>query len=258
MRWYAGTSGYSYKEWKGVFYPEDLPNDQMLAYYAKHLTAVEINNTFYRMPRTAVLENWAACVPEDFRFVIKAPRRITHQQRLQSAEDSVRYLIASLSALGNKLGAVLFQLPPSLRCDRDRLADFLDTLPHTLPTAFEFRHPSWHDEAIYTLLAERGVALCAAEDDDNPGPERIVTAPWLYLRLRKADYTDQALKDWARRGQATGVASGYAFFKHEDEATGPGFAARFLALTRTRERRAPQPAAPRPRPGVPGAASEGG
>jgi len=255
MRWYAGTSGYSYKEWKGVFYPEDLPAEQMLAYYAGQLPTVEINNTFYRMPRTSVLEHWASVVPDHFRFVIKASRRITHQHRLKDAGEPVRYLVDALGALNGKLGAVLFQLPPNLRGDRDRLAAFLDLLPDGLPAAFEFRHPSWNEPEVFDLLSERRAALCVAEDDDSEVPERIATAPWLYLRLRRADYTDEALTDWIRRCQAAGAESGYVFFKHEDDGAGPAMASRFMALTRTRTRKAPKPAAPRRKPADAGAIS---
>jgi uncharacterized protein YecE (DUF72 family) len=240
MQWYAGTSGYSYKAWKGVFYPDDLPADQMLAYYAQQLSAVEINNTFYRMPRSSVLENWAAAVPEHFKFVIKASRRITHHHRLKQAEEPTGHLLNSLGALGDKLGAVLFQLPPNLRADRDRLAAFLDLLPDDLPAAFEFRHPSWDTAEIRSLLTERGVALCVAEDETSQVPQQLTTAPWLYLRLRKPDYTDQALTNWIRRGQSAGAERGYVFFKHEDEGAGPAMASRFLALTAARARKAPK------------------
>ncbi len=239
MHWYAGTSGYSYKEWKGAFYPADLPNEQMLAYYADRLPAVEINNTFYRMPRASVLETWAAAVPDGFRFVIKASRRITHQQRLKDAAEPTGYLLQSLEALNGKLGAVLFQLPPNLHADRDRLAAFLDLLPEGLPAAFEFRHPSWHDPEILRLIGERGAALCLSDDESSEATAEITaTAPWLYLRLRRPDYVDQALNGWVRRGAATGARTGFAFFKHEDDAAGPAMAERFLALARARPRKA--------------------
>ena len=248
MRWYAGTSGYSYKEWKGVFYPESLPNEQMLEYYAERLPAVEINNTFYRMPRTSVLEKWAQAVPEHFRFVIKASRRITHHHRLKEAEEPTGYLLDRLAALDGKLGAVLFQLPPNLVCDTDRLAAFLDILPDDVPAAFEFRHPSWFCDEARTLLAERNAALCVAEDDTSERPEQIATAPWLYLRLRRPEYTDGALEDWIRRGASAGVEDGFVFFKHEDEGAGPELASRFLALASgSRERKAPKAALPRAR-----------
>lgn len=243
MFWYAGTSGYSYKEWKGVFYPEGLPNDRMLGYYAERLPAVEINNTFYRMPRTSMLETWAAAVPESFRFVIKASRRITHQHRLKEAEEPTRHLLDRLQALNGKLGAVLFQLPPNLPCDTDRLAAFLDMLPDGTSTAFEFRHPSWNRPEVRELLSERGAALCVAEDDAGELPEQIATAPWLYLRLRRPDYSDADLREWIRRGRMCGADTGFAFFKHEDEGAGPAMASRFLALAEARPRKAPRAAA---------------
>ncbi len=235
MHWYAGTSGYSYKEWKGVFYPDDLPNDQMLAYYASRLPAVEINNTFYRMPRSSVLETWARAVPDNFRFVIKASRRITHQHRLKDAAEPTRYLVDGLAALDGKLGAVLFQLPPNLTADRDRLAAFLDLLPQELPTAFEFRHPSWHDDAVMTLLRERNAALCVADEDGaEAAPQIVATASCLYLRLRRPEYSDRALDAWIRQGSATGAQTGFVFFKHEDDGAGPAIAARFLVRARPR------------------------
>jgi uncharacterized protein YecE (DUF72 family) len=198
-----------------------------------------------------VLENWAAAVPEHFRFAIKAPRRITHQHRLKDAEESTGYLVNNLGALDGKLGAVLFQLPPNLRADRDRLAAFLDLLPAELPAVFEFRHPSWQDPDINALLAERGVALCIAEDETSAPAESIAAAPWLYLRLRRPDYTDQALTDWIRRGQAASAETAFVFFKHEDEGAGAAMASRFLALIdaaprSAAARKAPKAAAPAP------------
>jgi uncharacterized protein YecE (DUF72 family) len=242
MQWYAGTSGYSYKPWKGPFYPSDLPDDQMLAYYAERLPAVEINNTFYRMPRTSVLEKWADSVPSSFRFVIKASRRITHIHRLKDAGEPTGYLLNAVKVLGDRLGALLFQLPPNLPCDRDRLSTFLDLLPEGTPAAFEFRHPSWVDPDVRAMLAERGAALCIAEgEDDQPLPE-LPESPWLYLRLRRPDYTDADLRGWIERGRASGAQSGFVFFKHEDDGAGPAMAARFLALANRRPARAPKAA----------------
>lgn len=242
MQWYAGTSGYSYKPWKGPFYPSDLPDDQMLAYYAERLPAVEINNTFYRMPRTSVLEKWAATVPDGFRFVIKASRRITHLHRLKEADEPVGYLLNNVQALGDKLGALLFQLPPNLPFDRERLCRFLDLLPEGTPAAFEFRHPSWHDPEVAALLTARGAALCLAEGEtEEPLPE-LPDAPWLYLRLRRPDYSDADLRGWIARGRASGAGTGFVFFKHEDDGAGPAMAARFLALARGRQAKAPKAA----------------
>jgi uncharacterized protein YecE (DUF72 family) len=248
MRWYAGTSGYSYKEWKGPFYPDDLPADRMLTWYAARLPAVEINNTFYRMPRSSVLEAWADAVPDGFRFAIKAPRRITHQQRLKDAAEPTRYLVDRLGALGDKLGAVLFQLPPNLRAERDRLEAFLDLLPAGLPAAFEFRHPSWHEPEILDALESRAMSLCVADDESGSAAESIRACNWLYLRLRRPDYDEAALTDWIRRGETSHAERGFVFFKHEDAAAGPALATRFLELTAPRARRAPRAAPPRQRP----------
>ncbi len=233
MHWYAGTSGYSYAAWKGSFYPEDLTAEAMLGYYATRLPAVEINNTFYRMPRSNVLENWAAAVPDGFRFVIKASRRITHLQRLKAVEEPAGYLLDRVALLGDRLGAVLFQLPPNLPRDRDRLAAFLDLLNDRVPAAFEFRHPSWFEPDIIELLRAAGAALCIAEDDagqGSEGPELTATAPWLYLRLRRASYRDADLRRWLKAAHASGVERGFAFFKHEDAGAGPIMAERFLKL----------------------------
>jgi uncharacterized protein YecE (DUF72 family) len=232
MHWYSGTSGYSYKEWKGSFYPDDLAADAMLAYYAQRLPAVEINNTFYRMPRSHVLAGWAEAVPASFRFVFKASKRITHDQRLVDAADSVNYLMEKLEALGDRLGAVLFQLPPNFRKDMERLNTFLATLPQAIPCAMEFRHASWFDDEVLDALSNRNVALCVSDDGELALPERIATTQWLYLRLRQEAYDDVALTGWLARANATSATTGYAFFKHEDEAGGPPLAARFLELAK--------------------------
>ena len=180
MRWLAGTSGYSYKEWKGSFYPDDTAANAMLGYYASRLPAVEINNTFYRMPRSSVLATWRDAVPEDFRFAIKASRQITHRSRLADCEDSVAYLATRLEALGDKLGCVLFQLPPYLRKDIERLDAFLALWPDDYPAAVEFRHASWFDDETAETLASHGAALCVSEDGKLALPDRLATTEWLY------------------------------------------------------------------------------
>lgn len=236
MQWYAGTSGYSYKEWKGLFYPADLPNEAMLGFYAERLPTVEINNTFYRMPKRSVVQSWADAVPADFRFSIKASQRITHQKRLKDCAELVTILAEQLEPLGDKLGAVLFQLPPHLKCDNERLAAFLALLPKDLPSAFEFRHDSWFNEATYAALHDHGIALCLSEDGELPLPDRDATTHWLYLRLRQPSYTDTDLEAWLARIVAADVQTGFVFFKHEDEAGGPPLATRFLALANAPER----------------------
>ncbi len=177
MNLYVGTSGYSYKEWKGAFYPEDLPAKQMLHYYGERFRTVEINNTFYRMPKASVLEAWAAEVPADFRFVLKAPQRITHMQRLKGTDDSVSYLLQVAGALQERLGRLLFQLPPNFQKDVERFRDFLALLPRQSRSAFEFRHESWFDDEVFGPLREHQAALCIAEAEDERGGSRRAHRP---------------------------------------------------------------------------------
>ena len=234
MQWFAGTSGYSYKEWKGVFYPEDLAAGAMLSFYAERLPAVEINNTFYRMPRSHVLEGWADAVPAGFRFAVKASRRITHHAKLEDADDAVGFLASRLAKLEDKLGCVLFQLPPYLRKGAERLDAFLAAWPRELPAAVEFRHASWFDEETAEILSRHGAALCVSDDGKLPLPEFLATTDWLYLRLRRPGYDAEALREWIARGAGTDAARAFAFFKHEDEGAGPRLAAEFLELAATR------------------------
>jgi uncharacterized protein YecE (DUF72 family) len=229
MDLYVGTSGYSYKEWKGTFYPADLPAKNMLRHYGERFRTVEINNTFYRMPKVAVLESWAAEVPADFKFVLKAPQRITHIQRLKDQDDSVSYLLETAGALANRLGPILFQLPPNMKKDVARLRDFLPRLPRGR-AAFEFRHASWFDEEIFGLLREHRAALCIAEAEDGVEVPFVSTADWGYLRLRRPDYGDPELTAWLNRVLEQNWREAFVFFKHEDEGKGPQMAQRFLAL----------------------------
>jgi uncharacterized protein YecE (DUF72 family) len=216
----AGASGYSFKEWKGVFYPQDMKPEAMLAWYAGRLPTVEINNSFYRMPAAAVLENWARSTPEGFRFAIKASRRITHMARLkaQSAADSVNYLYGNLAALGAKRGPVLFQLPPQLKKDLPRLEAFLSLLPQEHGAAFEFRNPSWFDDEVYAALRAAGAALCLSEREDDAPPPLVQTAPWGYVRLRLESYSDDELRVWAQKIAATGWQETFVYFMHEPTA----------------------------------------
>ena len=231
MKLHVGTSGYSYKEWKGSFYPEDLAAGEMLKFYATKLPAVEINNTFYRLPKASVLENWAAQVPETFRFAIKASRRITHMKRLKGAEDETGYLLETVQTLGSRLGVVLFQLPPNLKKDLPRLEDFIALLDPDTRAVFEFRHDSWRDDEVLTCLSDRGCALCIADVDDEPVPDVVPTARHGYLRLRRTEYAEADLKRWAQTIGNQDWDQAYVFFKHENEATGPRIAGEFLRLT---------------------------
>ena len=219
----AGASGYSFKEWIGDFYPAGMKPDGMLAYYSARLPTVEINNTFYRMPRTEMLENWARTAPEGFRFAIKASRRITHISRLKdSAADSVQYLYKNLAALGGKLGPVLFQLPLNLKKDVERLKTFLEMLPQDHGAALEFRNDTWFSEDVYDALRAKRASLCLSEREDNVPPPLVETADWGYVRLRLEHYSEQDLEQWAKRLDATGWKQVYIYFMHEP--TAPAYA----------------------------------
>jgi uncharacterized protein YecE (DUF72 family) len=230
MNLYVGTSGYSYKEWKGSFYPEKIPAAQMLSYYASRLPAVELNNTFYRMPQRSMIESWRSQVPENFRFSVKAAQRITHFKRLKDAADETKYMLETVSALEDRLGVVLFQLPPNMKKDLERLESFLRELPTGTPTAFEFRHPTWFDDDVIELLRSQNRALCVSDTDDLPSNHIDKTADWGYLRLRRVHYSAADLEEWTKRIRAQEWKTAYVFFKHEDEGTGPKLAAQFISL----------------------------
>ena len=232
MTLYVGTSGYSYKEWKGSFYPEKIPAKDMLAYYAAHLHAVELNNTFYRMPQPGMIESWKAQVPENFRFSVKAPQVITHFRRLKDAGPQTRIMLKTVSALQDRLGAVIFRLPEDMKKDLKRLEMFLKVLPADTPAVFDFRHPTWFDEEVVELLRSQKRVLCTADMDELPVASEIhKTADWGYLRLRRVRYTKAELVKWLKRIKAQKWKDTYVFFKHEDEGTGPKLAAQFLNLS---------------------------
>ena len=226
MRLFAGTSGFAYKEWKGSFYPEKLAQDKMLAFYGERFDTVEINNTFYRMPNEKVLANWAAQVPDGFRFVLKASQRITHFKRLQDAGEELSYFLQTSSTLGPKLGPTLFQLPPNFKKDLPRLVAFLDLLPKHWRAAVEFRHASWHDDETHAALRDRQGALCAAGTEGEDAPV-VPTAGWGYLRLRREQYEAADIERWAQRVLAQPWEETFVFFKHEDAGTGPKLADAF-------------------------------
>ena len=234
MRVRAGTSGYSYKEWKGHFYPEDLQGSEMLGYYARQLDTVEINNTFYRMPSEKMLLGWNDQVPEGFSFVLKASRRITHQKRLKEVGDELSYLLQTASVLGRKLGPILFQLPPYFRKDAVRLQEFLALFPRRMRAAVEFRHASWFDDEVYEALRSRNVALVVADTGGGDDVEIVSTAGHGYLRLRREHYGTGELERWAERIASQPWDEAYVFFKHEDEGAGPRMATRFNELSAKR------------------------
>jgi len=231
MKLYVGTSGYSYKEWKGSFYPEDLSDKEMLSFYSNRLSAVEINNTFYRLPKQEMLENWAGQVPEDFRFILKASRKITHFKKLNECEDEAEYLFRTARALEERLGVILMQLPPYLRKDLELLSSFVELIPEDIRVTFEFRHHSWFDNDVYDCLQARKCALCIADtDDDKLETPLVSTTDWGYLRLRRPDYDADALKNWVTSIASQPWKEVYVFFKHEDEGAGPRLAGQFREI----------------------------
>ena len=223
MELLAGTSGYSYKEWLGHFYPEKLPASAMLRYYAERFPTVEINNTFYRMPAEAMLARWGEETPASFTFTLKAPRRITHDKRLREAEEDVTEFLRRAAVLGGKLGVVLFQLPPYLKKDVPRLQDFIGGLPRDRRVAFEFRNGSWQDNEVYETLRSHGAMLCVTDTDAGDTPF-VATSDQGYLRLRRTHYDEGDLSAWVERIAAQRLARTYVYFMHEDEALGTRFA----------------------------------
>lgn len=232
MNLYVGTSGYSYPKWKGKFYPKDLPAKRMLHYYGEHFRSVESNSTFRGMPKPDVLKKWAAEVPENFKFAIKAPQQITHIKRLKESKDLVTHVFEVAAVLEKRLGPVLFQLPPNFKKDAGRLATFLELLPKQSRAAFEFRHESWFDEEMFDLLKKHNVALCIAEADNELKVPFVATADWGYLRLRKEDYSDLELKKWVKKVQEQDWSDAFVYFRHEDTGKGPKFGKRFVELTK--------------------------
>ena len=232
MKLLAGTSGYAFKEWKGKFYPAELKDDGMLGFYSSRFPTVEINNTFYRLPKEAVLLEWAAQVPEQFTFAVKASQRITHFARLkEESADLVDYLLKTTSALGSRLGPILFQLPPNLKKDVNRLRGFLGLLPSDRRFVFEFRHESWFDEEVFNALRDRDVAMCVAEQDEFKCPV-VCTASWGYLRLHRLDYDEAALVEWAKCVASQAWTDAYVYFKHDEGAgSGPPAVETFVKAT---------------------------
>ena len=221
MKLRAGTSGFAFKEWKGPFYPSDLKNDAMLGYYASRYPTVEINNTFYRLPKENVLQDWASQVPDTFTFAIKASQRITHYARLKpESKELLNYLLQNTTVLGDKLGPVLFQLPPNMKKDIERLKTFLEFLPHGRKFTFEFRHSSWFEEDVVDALRAKDVAMTIIDQDDFATPP-IASASWGYVRLHRFDYTETSLRQWAERVKEHNWSDVYVYFKH-DEGVGSG------------------------------------
>jgi uncharacterized protein YecE (DUF72 family) len=227
----VGTSGYAYKQWKGSFYPEKLPDKEMLSFYGQQFRTVEINHSFYRMPVESMVAKWGEHVPAGFQFALKLNQKITHIQKLRDAGENLKRFLEAASVLQpqNKLGPILVQVPPTFKADPAVLESFLSLRPPAFRFAFEVRHPSWHTEETYGLLRRHETALCMAETDKEPAPETL-TANFAYLRLRKEDYTPKELSAWRAKIE-TWLAAGvdvFVYLKHEDEGKAPAFARRLL------------------------------
>ena len=231
MAVWIGTSGYNYPEWRGSFYPEKLPTTKMLAYYAERFSTVEINYSFYRMPNAKTIAGWDAATPERFIFVLKAPKRITHDARLKDVDEPLRYFVDTAQTLGPKLGPLLFQLPPNFKKEPGRLTDLLVQLPPGLRCAFEFRHDSWFSDDVYDLLRSRNTALCIADNEKGTTP-LVATADFGYFRLRDQSYADRELEGWSQtiRRLGAGWRDSFIYFKHEESGTGPALAQRLQQL----------------------------
>lgn len=230
MKKWLGTSGFQYAEWKGTFYPDDLPATKMLPFYAERFSTTEINYTFHRIPSPKTIDNWIKQTPENFRFALKAPQKVTHFARLRDCADTLDYFCRVVSALGERLGPVLFQLPPNFKKDATRLGDFLRELP-AMRAAFEFRHESWLDEEIFALLRQHNLALCLADTEKLATP-LVATADYGYLRLRREDYSPEDVARWAEfvRQKAESWQEVFVFFKHEESGIGPKLAAQMIGL----------------------------
>jgi len=230
MKFWVGTSGFQYTEWKGNFYPEDLPASKMLPFYAERLSTTEINYTFHRIPSAKTIDNWKALTSEKFRFALKAPQKITHWSKLRDCADTLDYFCKVISGLGERLGPVLFQLPPTFKKDADVLSSFLREFP-SMRAAFEFRHESWFDDEIFGLLKSRNIALCIA-DTENMATPTAATADYGYLRLRREDYEKIDIERWAKfvREQKDRWSDAFVYFKHEEAGIGPKLAKQMMEL----------------------------
>jgi uncharacterized protein YecE (DUF72 family) len=226
---FVGTSGYNYPEWRGSFYPEKFPTTKMLPYYAERFRTVEINYTFYRIPNEKLLEGWASATPDEFSFTLKAPRRITHDAKLQRCEDLFQTFCRTARTLGPKLATLLFQLPPNFKKDAAVLRSFVELFPDEIRAAFEFRHESWLDAEVFDILRSRNLALCIADSEKMSTPVEM-TAPYAYFRLRDEGYQDADITRWAGViRDLPGVSDAFVYFKHEEQGLGPAFAQKLIA-----------------------------
>lgn len=235
MNYWIGTSGFQYTEWKGTFYPEDMPTAKMLPYFAERLPTTEINYTFHRIPSAKTIEGWYKATPGEFRFSLKAPQKVTHWQKLRNCGDTLRYFHQVITDLERKLGCVLFQLPPTLKKDAALLKDFLVDIPDGMRAAFEFREPGWFSDDIYELLKSKNLALCIAESENLSTPQ-VTTADYGYLRLRREDYQSADVTRWAEfvKTKEGAWSDAYVYFKHEESGIGPKLAQEMIGLVTTR------------------------
>ncbi len=219
---WIGTSGFSYKEWRPIFYPADFSDKQFLQYYASRFKSVEIDYTFYRMPSAKTIEAWRTATPENFRFCLKASQQITHRERLHVPSEALEYLLGVVTGLESRLGLILYQLPPFFKCDVQKLDMFLSVLPRGIHAAFEFRHDSWFTDEVYRLLEKHGVALCIHDADDRTTPIKL-TASSAYVRLRRSEYTAELRQEWQDRirGWSRDGIEVFAYIKHEDNPNAP-------------------------------------
>jgi uncharacterized protein YecE (DUF72 family) len=233
MNFWIGTSGFQYAEWKGSFYPDDLPAAKMLPFYAERFNTTEINYTFHRIPAPKTIENWCKLTPENFRFALKAPQKITHFARLRDCGDTVDYFYDVVAGLGARLGPVLFQLPPNLKKDAALLEHFTESLPASMRAAFEFRHESWLDDETFALLRKRNLCLCIADTEKLATPQ-LATADWGYLRLRREDYQPADVTRWSEiiKLHGAGWSDVFVYFKHEEAGIGPKLATQMVELLR--------------------------
>lgn len=229
MNTWIGTSGFQYPEWKGKFYPETLSTAKMLTYYASIFGTTEVNYTFRSIPSEKTVKRWCDETPSNFRFSLKAPQRVTHFAKLKDCEETMAVFHKAVTGLGEKMGPVLFQLPPTFKADTALLRDFLGSLPKGLRAAFEFRHESWLSDDVFSVLSEKNAALCIAESEDFETPAEV-TAKLGYLRLRREDYITPQIKKWAKfvQEQEKGWSEVFVYFKHEETCVGPGFAKTML------------------------------
>jgi uncharacterized protein YecE (DUF72 family) len=237
VTYWIGTSGFQYPEWKGTFYPENLSAARMLPYYAEHFPTTEINYTFHRIPAPKTIENWCRLTPAHFRFALKAPQKVTHFSKLRGCDDTVDYFYEVVCGLGERVGPVLFQLPPSLKKDAALLAAFIECLPPSMRAAFEFRHRSWLDDEVFAVLRRRNACLCIADSEKLSTPV-VATSDWGYLRLRREDYQESDVSQWCDlvRTLSASWSDAFVYFKHEESGRGPQLAGQMIAaLQRTAE-----------------------